>query len=413
MNAPYVTPFFTADLPGIGGKIRHRASEFAVTEIPLYEPCGEGDHVYVNFTKRNRTTHQVINEFARRFDLRHEDIGVAGMKDSRADTTQTISIPGVDPKKARSVKFEDVTVNWARRHNNKLKMGHLRGNRFSILIRDCEMDWEKAETVAAALRERGCPNGFGPQRFGIRELNHVVGKALIEEDWEIALDALLGTPRANDPNAMIQESRKAYEDGDLKRALELCPDSHRTERTMLESLIAGSSPKKVLGRIQKNLARLYIHAYQSELFNRVLAERLERGWLETLVAGDLAMKHENGAFFRVEDAAAEQPRCDRLEVSPTGPLVGFKTRSPEGEVMEMERAVLGHVDPEDFRRTFKGLTFRGERRALRIPVPDLHLTLEHDAGIRCEFSLPRGSFATSVLREIMKVEPTERIDVVG
>src|SRR3954470_25032372 len=131
------------------------------------------------------------------------------------------------------------------------------------------------------------------------------------------------------------------------------------------------------------------------MFNEVVARRIES--LDKLLDGDLAWKHDSGAVFHVESAAAEQTRCDAFDVSPSGPLVGYRMTEPTGEParIEAEAFAAEGLKPEDFRRT-GALKVKGARRPLRIQPKDAQLEAgadEFGPYITAAFSLPAGSFA--------------------
>jgi tRNA pseudouridine13 synthase len=152
----------------------------------------------------------------------------------------------------------------------------------------------------------------------------------------------------------------------------------------------------------KNVYRLVVSAYQSWLFNRLLSDRVPE--IGTLRDGDFAHLHDRGACFLVTDAAAEQPRADALEISPTAPLFGKKVRLAEGEPGREEQALLESEDLrlDDFQ--LPGLRLFGERRPLRVPVGGARVRADGEAAILVSFELPRGSFAACVLREVMKTD---------
>lgn len=152
----------------------------------------------------------------------------------------------------------------------------------------------------------------------------------------------------------------------------------------------------------------YLHAYQSYLFNRILARRIDR--IDRVLTGDWAMKHDNGACFSVEDAAVEQPRADAFAISPTGPLFGSRASWASGEPGEIERAVVADVGatPESLSLAAKDCGFRGERRALRVKIENLDWSLRGDV-LHLSFALPPGAYATSLLRELMKGDDQGRL----
>ena len=161
--------FLTADLPGTGGIMKETPEDFLVAEIPLYLPCGEGEHTFAEIEKRGITTFEALRRVAKALDVAERDLGYAGMKDARGVTRQTFSIPRVAPERVLALELPGIRVLSAVLHKNKLKLGHLRGNRFSLRLREVATDAEaKASAVLAVLARRGVPNYFGEQRFGRR-----------------------------------------------------------------------------------------------------------------------------------------------------------------------------------------------------------------------------------------------------
>jgi len=401
MNGP-LPGLLTEELPGTGGRCRAEPEDFCVEEIPLYGPTGEGQHTLFEIEKRGIDTLHAIGQLARALDVPPNRIASAGLKDAQAVTRQHLSVEGVSPDRVRAVRLPRVRVLWAQRHRNRLKVGHLRGNRFRIRLRGVVTDaLNRAEAIAEVLRRRGLPNGFGPQRFGARLTTHLLGRALILGDWDEFLRVYLGSPRSQD-QAKERSARLAYDRGDLVQALTLWPGGAARERAILQALSRGEPPRRAVLRIPRRLRRLFVAGYQAYLFNRVLDARL--GSLDLLRAGDLAVKHDNGAFFLVECPELEQPRADRLEISPSGPLYGYKVRLAAGVVGETERALL---DEEGLRcedwRVGHGVRLKGARRPFRVPIDDLELWAD-DHDLVLHFTLPSGAYATNLLREVMKAE---------
>jgi tRNA pseudouridine13 synthase len=196
--------------------------------------------------------------------------------------------------------------------------------------------------------------------------------------------------------------------GDLVGALERFPRSYRLERQVLEVLLRSRGNYRKAVRIFSDPVRkLYYSAYQSYLFNRILERRLEECGNDParLFAGDLAWIHRSGAVFRVVDAGREQPRADALEISPSGPVFGIKMIHPEGLQARIEERVLAEASmlPTTFHQLMPGLHLEGGRRPLRVPVRELRYEIV-GADLAIEFFLPKGSYATTFLREIMKKE---------
>ncbi|BFU89422.1 MAG: tRNA pseudouridine synthase D [Nitrospira sp.] len=340
-----IDPFLTGNLPGIGGEIRTMPEDFQVEERPLYLPCGEGEHLYVTITKRGLSTPDLVRRLSSSLGIKAQAIGVAGLKDARAVTTQMVSLQGIHPEQISRLTIDDtiLKVQILGRHRNRLRTGHHSGNRFRLVIR--HVADHSAETVPAILHQlstRGVPNYFGPQRQGKDGENYRIGAVLLH-------------------------------------------DARRREKMSRATRI------------------WYLNSYQSFLFNRILARRIDR--LDKVIVGDWAMKSDNGACFQVEDAEKEQSRADRFEISPTGILFGSRVSWANSEPGRIEEAVLAEAGAtkETLVAAAKACGFRGERRALRIPLAELEWSLG-DAALTLSFRLPPGAYATSVLRELMKAD---------
>jgi tRNA pseudouridine13 synthase len=347
-------PFLTADVAAIPGRIKQRPEDFEVEELPVYGPSGAGEHALLWVEKRGLTTPALLEGLARSLGVPRSACGYAGMKDAQAVTRQQVSVLGVDPAAALALDLEGVRVLAAERHRSKLRVGHLRGNRFRVRLRG--VDPERGQDVSAvldALVRRGVPNAFGPQRFG----RH--GDA-----WKNGRDLLAGNAR---------RMRR-------KRGL--------------------------------SLLRFYVSAWQAKLFNEVLAARWPS--FDTLLAGDLAWLHDRGAVFRVDEPEREAPRVAAFEISPSGPLFGAEMIEPAGDALAIERAVLaahGLSGPDLGGPRF--LSWKGARRPLRVPARDLaHAWGEDQAGnyLELAFALPAGAYATSVVRELTKTDDLEGLE---
>ncbi len=392
-------PFLTEDYPGTGGRIKTEPEDFVVEEIPLYEPGGEGQHVYVGLEKRGLSTYQAISAIARQLGIPTRKIGYAGLKDARAVTRQTISIDGVEPARVEALDLPGIKILWVDRHRNKLKMGHLAGNRFTIRVRDVDNEAQaKAEAVLDDLGRRGVPNYFGEQRFGVRHNTHRLGWTLLRGDADAFAHEYLGGSEIGDPPG-VQAARAAFDAGDYQSALAKWPSSQREERRMLEATVRhGGDVERGMRVLDKKLRRLFVSAYQSYLFNRLLAARIRA--LGRLEQGDVAFIHASGAAFLVKDPDVEQPRADRFEISPSGPLYGPKVLLAEGRPGQQERDLLKEsgLSPDEFRSP--GIKLKGARRPYRIPLTEVRIGWED--GLLLGFRLPPGSYATEVLREVMK-----------
>ncbi|MGA2498367.1 MAG: tRNA pseudouridine(13) synthase TruD [Tepidisphaeraceae bacterium] len=405
MDLPYLT-----DFPGIGGVIKDRPEDFCVQEVPLYEPCGEGEHVFCEIQKTGLTTFDAVDRMGRALNISPRDIGFAGMKDARAVTRQSLSIPGVTEEQVMAAAVPGIQILWAKRHGNKLRLGHLKGNRFAIKVRQVNAEAVvKVKPVLEELERRGMPNYFGEQRFGLRKNNHQLGAALVAGDDKRLLDLLLGQPDQSVDDAQSLGARKAYDGGDMERSMHLWPRRCGMERRVLHRLMKTGKAGVAAKCVDERLRRLWVSALQSEMFNQVLARRI--GEVDRVQSGDWAMKHENGACFLVEDGEKEQPRAAAWEISPTGPIVGYRMSLCEGRPGEIESEVLSAagLSPESFRIEGR-LRVKGTRRALRVRPENVEISGgadEFGPFISVVFTLPSGSFATVLMREVMRAADDE------
>ena len=396
-----IHPYLTSDIPGCGGTIKQSSEDFLVEEIPSYLPGGSGEHCYLTIEKRGITTLEAIDRIARSLKIPEREVGYAGLKDAVGVTRQTISIQRVSPEKACTLELDGVRVLSARLHTNKLKLGHLKGNRFCITVRGVnENAAQGVPAVLEQLQRRGVPNYFGFQRYGAQGNSQLIGAALLRRDWQGAAGHLIG-----EPDAVRDEQWRAaivaYQQGDPLRALELFPRHCRSERELLQRLAGRPGAyEKAFSALHPRLKKLYLSAYQSYLFDQVVAQRISQ--IDGLLTGDLACKHVNGACFLVEDAAVELERAGSFEISASGPLFGCRMTLPAGQPLEMETAILEkeQLKLEDFDLP-GGLRMEGQRRPLRVPLGEPSWRLEGDC-LRLEFWLPKGCYATSLLREITK-----------
>lgn len=326
--------YVSAAFPGTGGRLKSEPEDFVVVELPAYEPAGEGPHRYLEVTKRDLTTPELVRRVARALELRADDIGYAGMKDRQAVTTQRLSIPEGPDLAALAGVDNLLEVRDLGLHHNKLRRGHLRGNRFRVRIRQAQA--ERAEPIRAYLQQHGWPNRFGTQRFG-------------------------------------------HEGDNLEGGLKI--------------LREGKS------RLPGWKRDLLVSSVQAELFNRYLEQRLAEGTFEQVLAGDVCGKLPAGALFTVTEPAAEQPRLERFEISPTGPIFGFKMMAAAEEAGRREAALLEQAGLG--LESFRPARAPGSRRRMRLPLEGFRLEEEGD-DLVLEFELPAGSYATVLLEEFVK-----------
>jgi len=397
-------PYLTKDLPGIGGRIKQRPEDFVVDEISLYEPCGRGTHVYFRVRKVGVPTSVAVDRIARYMGVEPRRIGVAGMKDAQAVTTQMMSLEHADEAKLAAYRDRQVRVIATARHTNKLRPGHLKANRFRIRIRGVDAgQLKRAEAILEVLKRRGVPNYFGPQRFGARGDTGRLGEALVKGDLDEFIAIFLGRARPDDlPD--VRAARDAFDAGYYERALDRWPRHYYNERRALSAYKRKRKPGPAVGAIDRRIKKLCVSAFQSEMFNEVLTRRIDS--IDKVMRGDYAIRSDTGGIFVVEDQAAEQARADRFEISPAGPVFGYRTSFAQGPAGQIEREVLAArgVELEDFRHVGP-LKVKGTRRAMRFELIDPTIqpgSDEYGSYLELAFTAASGCYATVVLAELMK-----------
>lgn len=323
-------------------RFRPSPETFLVEEIPAYEPCGAGEHTYLWIEKRELTTLDAISLLARRLGVTSREVGYAGMKDRHAVTRQWVSVPRVDPAVALQTFQEgSLRVLRASQHGNKLRVGHVRGNRFAVVVEmpDDEAVRHEVRESLRAVVERGLPNRFGLQRFGRDADNAIRGAQVV---------------------------RGERRERDARRR------------------------------------RLWISALQSSVFNEVLRLRQQGGRLREVLDGDVLQRLDSGGVFVTSAAVEDQRRVDLGEVVITGPMPGSWVREPPPgtPARQVEDQALQAIGIE--RGCFAGLgkDVPGTRRPLWVRVDGAAAVQSSATSVRLSFTLPAGSYATVLLEEI-------------
>lgn len=341
---PAACPCLTDDLPGTGGHWKETPADFVVEELPAYEPSGAGEHLFLWIQKTDVAAPDLVRHLSRSLNCPPGDIGVAGLKDRRAITRQYVSIPARYSAQVPAIETDAIQVLKQSLHGNKLRTGHLRGNRFQIMVRDVIPEaLERAQAIQQRL-QAGFPNYYGPQRFGFGG-----------ETLALGLDLLFGRRKSRD----------------------------------------------IPGAKRRFLLRLSLSAVQSDLFNQALAERLRDGLLKTVLAGDIMEVVASGGKFIADDIAVEQGRADAGEIAITGPIFGLKMREPTGVPLDREAALLARsgLGPVHFNKYLNLMT--GTRRPYLIRPGELSIEPLPGA-LQFTFTLPSGAYATTLLREFLK-----------
>lgn len=393
--------WLSEDLPGIGGSYKETPEDFQVDEIPRYPCCGEGEHLYLWIEKINTSTRELLHQLTRSLNIKERDIGYAGMKDSRALTRQMVSVPLSKLDQVKKLEIKGCKILNTDRHTNKLRLGHLAGNRFTITLRGtCPEAVLRTESIFERLQQVGVPNRFGEQRYGVLGNSARLGELLLLQRYEEFCSELIGDPELI-RNPAWKQAATCYRNHDLNGACNALPNKMRDERWLLKTLMKPTSHRDAVLTLQRNLVRLFLSATQSAYFDQILQQRMPA--IDQLMDGDIAVKHINGACFRVDQASTEQSRADLFEISPSAPLFGTKVMLAEGQPGQIERAILEKLGLSlDSWKTEAGLKMPGERRSLRVQLGDAQIKAAGNDFITLSFTLPKGSYATSVLKEIIK-----------
>lgn len=397
-------PYLTRAFAGTAGTIKDSPDDFIVEEIPAYEPCGSGEHLFLRVEKQGMSTFAMMQRIAEALGIKEKELGYAGLKDAQAITRQWISLPQIEQAKIDALDLEGITVLTSSHHTNKLRLGHLRGNRFHIRIHNVAANAEEsALDILNVLEHAGVPNFFGEQRYGSLACNHLIGRAIIQGDFKRAAELIIGDPDKI-TNDRWHMAATAFAQGDVDGALAALPGRFRDERRLLHTLIRGMDHRQAVLALPRKLLRLYLSAYQSHLFDTQVAMRLDS--IDIIWPGDIAYIHNKGACFRVEDPESEQIRADRLEISPSGLLPGHKAMLATDQAGIIEQSIYDkeNLNKDSFTQ-LTGLKLSGERRPLRVPVEQIQCQTRkvgEETVLELSFSLPAGSFATTVLREVMK-----------
>jgi tRNA pseudouridine13 synthase len=321
---------------------------FTVEELPAYEPSGTGTHLFLWVEKRGLTTLDAIAQVAAALDVPARDVGYAGLKDRHALTRQWLSVPAVDPARALACRAGDGEWGWAILravpHPHKLRLGHLRGNAFQVLLQATEgaggLDPGAAlQPALERIAAQGLPNRFGAQRFGAGGDNAAAGLALLR-----------GTRRERD----------------------------------------------------RRRRRLLLSALQSAVFNWTLDLRAAAGTLTRVLPGDVLQKVDTGGLFVTTDPAVDQPRVDAGQLVPTGPMPGGREVEPPpgSEARALEDAAIAALGAtrDDFARA--GRELPGARRPFVVHPRDLRWQAQ-DGGVQLSFALPAGVYATVLVDAIL------------
>ena len=408
---PASYPYLTSDIPGLHGVYKQLLEDFLVEEIPPHAWDNKGEVLCFQIEKKGLSTHAALKELSQQLQIPHKSLGFAGLKDAQAATRQWISATGCTMSRLKHVQHPKLRVLEVAKHTAMLKLGDLAGNRFRIRLREIRIPSpqavKQAREVLSILTQKGVPNYFGPQRFGTRNDTQRLGEAALHDHVETFMDLLLGGPNRMD-NAIVYKARQFYQQNRFLKAYHCWLPSFSLQRQALDTLLRKHGNKRQAYQIvDAKFKFLCVSAYQSDLFNRVLAARMPR--IDQLLPGDIAYRHDLGECFPVNDPQQEQARCDRFEISPTGPLWGFDMAELTGDAAQYENPILAQASltKQELKQSGR-FHLEGGRRPLRFQPQEATAKTakdRHGPYLQLNFTLPPGCYATSLLREICKTDP--------
>ncbi len=413
---------FYTDTKGIGGVLKREPGDFRVAEISRFPEKDEsGSYTIATVTSRNWETNRLVRMLARALGVSRNRITFAGTKDQRAITSQLMSFEA--PLEAvNAISLKDVSISDAYRSRKHITIGDLIGNSFEIRVRDCELHSTELEASLNATFSQLAPLGgfanfFGVQRFGsLRPITHVVGKHIVKGDFESACLAYVGEPMAQEGREARAARAYVTETRDYAGGLSMYPKALTFERMIVGYLARNPADYAgALGVLPPNLQMMFVHAYQSYLFNRTLCERIRRGLpLDQPLIGDVVLPidryglpdHDKPVPVTKlnQDLVALQVRNGRAAIG--GMLFGSDSVLPEDEIGELESMVLSEegIKAENFDvPRLQKCSSRGSHREIVARLRSVSYRTE-GADVLFSFSLDKGCYATSLLREYTKLD---------
>lgn len=331
--------------------------DFVVTEVPLYDFSGEGEHLVLKLRKKDLSTWDALQILADNVGCKIRDIGYAGLKDKNAMTIQSITIPKMFEEKVDNFEHPQIKILEKTYHNNKLKIGHLKGNKFFIRLKRVGLlEKSKLENVLTSIAEYGIPNYFGYQRFGVEGNNYEKGKAIVE-----------GTLKERQRN-LKQMYLNAYQSFLFNQWL--------SKRVEISKLIDAFEPKEIYEKINLPLD--------------VVVQMKKQKHPLKLIPGDLMSHYPFGKIFNVEDMESEASKFYLKDRVPTGLLPGKRVKNSDGLALEIEK--------EFDKKTLED----GSRRFAWIFPEDIESNYKEEKNwFEISFYLPKGSYATQVISELI------------
>jgi tRNA pseudouridine13 synthase len=420
-----IETFFTP-FDGIGGKLRSIHEDFIVKEISNYpNESKKGKFTIANVTTTNWETNLLIRELSNLLHISRQRIGFAGTKDKRAKTTQLMSFYKVSVNDLANIKLKDVEIENIYSSNQPVKIGNLIGNKFETTVRDIDENinnYEIKDVVSFIKEYSGFPNFYGIQRFGaIRPITHIVGKYIVNDDFEKAVMSYIANPLDGEDKESYKLRKELEKTRDFSRALKSYPKRLNFEKAMLNKLVVDQNDfVGALKELPKNLLTMFVYAYQSYLFNKILSERIRKKLpLNKAIVGDIILPYRKGLidhnFIRVTENNIDKVnyQISKGKAVVSGILFGSNSVYSDGQMGEIEYKIIDKekIDPRDFIiPDIPYISSSGSRHPIISSVKNLNFKIINDSinsdrkALQLKFELPKGCYATSLLREFMKTD---------
>lgn len=434
MNIPPVEKqigieLYSTTLPGIGGELRQEIEDFIVKEISNREEGSSGKQLILELTKSNWDMHHLVRDMSRKLGISQKRISFAGTKDKRAKTTQKISIYDLKEEEIENFYLRDVELKVIGRSARSVELGDLFGNEFVITVRDIEYGPEELKAILDGITAQirasgGVPNFFGIQRFGAaRPVTHLVGREILQGDFEKAALTYIARSFPDEQEDAREVRDRVWDTHDFAEGLKIYPLRLRHERAMMHYLV--ENPGDYAGSftvLAHNISKMFVHAWQSYMFNRIICRRIEEGLpLDAAVPGDVVcFKNKEGLpdVSKTQQVTEENLEgmnnlVKRRRAFVTAPLIGYDTPLASEVPGKIEREIFEEagIPAGSFRvKGLPELASAGLRREILLHCePSFEISEDElnpgKSKAVLSFMLPKGSYATTVLREYMKVEP--------
>lgn len=336
---------------------KQNKDDFVVTEVPLYDFTGEGEHLILKIRKKDLSTWDAVEIIANFVGCKTRDIGYAGLKDKNAMTVQSISIHKQYEEKLKSFQHENIKILETTYHNNKIKVGHLKGNKFFIRLKRVNLiDCKKIEEALGKIVTLGMPNYFGFQRFGIEGNNYLKGKDIID--------------------GKLKERRKNLRQMYVNSYQSYLFNSWLSKRIEISKLVEAFEPKEVYQKLNLPL----------EVVQRMKKQQHPL----KIMTGDLLSHYPFGRIFTIDDLETESDKFFNRDRVPTGLLSGKRVKNSEGLAYEIEKEYEEKTSED------------GARRFAWVFPEDIESNYKEEKNwMELKFYLPKGSYATELIAEII------------